>query len=226
MVLPPPLLCNNTAAQAVQRVAVALRPDHEGSGVSRPRAHGRSHHHQHAQEEGLICQGELWSSITRGEWWWCHLTFYHKSVNNVKKASREDESSLKKKKKRAKKRIKSLKWLTTIIKKIELWKTEKLKKESPVSDEVGRKRPSLINIVWGFPGSSLGKEYTCNSGDAWDLGLIPGSGRSHGGGHGKPLQYSGLENPMDKRSLAGYSPYSHQDLDTTKATKSTCIYRV
>ena len=34
VVLPPPLLCNNTAAQAVRGVAVALRPDHEGSGVS------------------------------------------------------------------------------------------------------------------------------------------------------------------------------------------------
>ena len=61
------------------------------------------------------------------------------------------------------------------------------KKESPLSDEVGRKRPSLINIIWGFPGSLLGKEYTCNSGDTGDLGLIPESGRSHGRGHDKPL---------------------------------------
>ena len=40
-----------------------------------------------------------------------------------------------------------------------------------------------------------GKESTCNAGD---LGLIPGSGRSPGGGHGKPLQYSCLDNPMDR----------------------------
>ena len=36
----------------------------------------------------------------------------------------------------------------------------------------------------GFPGGSDGKESTCNAGDQ---GLIPGSGRSHGGGHGNPL---------------------------------------
>ena len=38
------------------------------------------------------------------------------------------------------------------------------------------------------------------------MGLNPSLGRSPGGGHGNPLQYSCLENPMDKRSLVGYSP--------------------
>ena len=47
----------------------------------------------------------------------------------------------------------------------------------------------------GFPGGSDGKESACSAGD---LGLIPGSGRSPGGGHGSPLQYSYLENPMDR----------------------------
>ena len=47
----------------------------------------------------------------------------------------------------------------------------------------------------GFPGGSVDKESTCNAGDA---GLIPGSGRSPGGGYGNSLQYSGLENPMDR----------------------------
>ena len=49
--------------------------------------------------------------------------------------------------------------------------------------------------VMGFPGSSAGKESTCNAGD---LGSIPGLGRSPGGGQGNPLQYSCLENPMDR----------------------------
>ena len=40
-----------------------------------------------------------------------------------------------------------------------------------------------------------------------DLGLIPGSGWPHGGGHDNPLQYSCLENPHGQRSLAGYSPW-------------------
>ena len=39
-----------------------------------------------------------------------------------------------------------------------------------------------------------------------DLGSIPGLGRSSGGGHVKPLQYSYLENPHGQRSLEGYSP--------------------
>ena len=47
----------------------------------------------------------------------------------------------------------------------------------------------------GFPGGSDGKESAYNAGD---LGLIPGWGRSPGGGHGSPLQYSRLENPMDR----------------------------
>ena len=44
----------------------------------------------------------------------------------------------------------------------------------------------------------MGKESNCNAGDTEDAGSIPGSGRSPGGGHGKPLQYSCLENPMDR----------------------------
>ena len=46
-----------------------------------------------------------------------------------------------------------------------------------------------------IPGGSDSKESACNAGD---LGSIPGLGRSPGGGHGKPLQYSYLENPMDR----------------------------
>ena len=42
------------------------------------------------------------------------------------------------------------------------------------------------------------KEPPASGGDARDLGLIPGSGRSPGGGHGNPLQYSCPENPMDR----------------------------
>ena len=42
------------------------------------------------------------------------------------------------------------------------------------------------------------KNLPANAGDLRDTGLIPGSGRSPGGGHGNPLQYSCLENPMDR----------------------------
>ena len=42
------------------------------------------------------------------------------------------------------------------------------------------------------------KNLPANAGDIRDTGLIPGSGRSPGGGHGNPFQYSCLENPMDR----------------------------
>ena len=50
-------------------------------------------------------------------------------------------------------------------------------------------------LPWGFPGGSDGKESTC---DAGDRDSIPGSGRSPGEGNGFPLQYSCLENSMDR----------------------------
>ena len=53
----------------------------------------------------------------------------------------------------------------------------------------------VTNDLRGFPGGSEVKASACNAGD---LGLIPGSGRSPQGGHGNPLQYSCLENPMDR----------------------------
>ena len=54
--------------------------------------------------------------------------------------------------------------------------------------------PSHLRIVQSFPGSSAGKESACNT---EDLRSIPGLGRSPGEGKGYPLQYSGLENPVD-----------------------------
>ena len=50
----------------------------------------------------------------------------------------------------------------------------------------------------GLPWWLSGKESACNTGDLRDPGSIPGLGRSPGGGHGTPLQYSCLENPMDR----------------------------
>ena len=47
----------------------------------------------------------------------------------------------------------------------------------------------------GFPGGSNGEEFACNAGD---LGSIPGSGRYPGKENGNPLQYSCLDNSMDR----------------------------
>ena len=60
----------------------------------------------------------------------------------------------------------------------------------------GHQRSEPFDV--GFPGSAEGKNPSANAGDARDVGLIPGSGRSPGGGNDNPLQYSCLENPMDR----------------------------
>ena len=65
-----------------------------------------------------------------------------------------------------------------------------------------------------FPGGWDGKESTCNVGD---VGLIPGLERPPGEGNDYPLQYSGLEDSVDRGAWqATYSPRGHKESDTTK----------
>ena len=59
--------------------------------------------------------------------------------------------------------------------------------------------------------------YNCDAGDSRDMGLIPGSGRSPGGGNGNPLQYSCLENHMDKGSWRAMV-HTVAESDMTEAT--------
>ena len=56
---------------------------------------------------------------------------------------------------------------------------------------------TCLTWFFSFPGGSVGKEPACNAGD---LGLIPGLGRPRGKGHGYPLQYSCLGNPMTEET--------------------------
>ena len=55
-----------------------------------------------------------------------------------------------------------------------------------------------------------------NAGDTRDTGLIPGSGRCPGVGNGNSLQYSLPEKIHGQRCLAGYTPWSHKELDMTE----------
>ena len=64
-----------------------------------------------------------------------------------------------------------------------------------------------------FPGGTSGKEPICQCRRHRDSGLIPGFGRSPGGGHSNPLQYSCLENLHGQSSLEGYSSWGHKKLD-------------
>ena len=91
---------------------------------------------------------------------------------------------------------------------------------------------NYLHIYLGFPGGTSGKE---PAGDIKDVGSIPSSRGAPGGGHGNPVQYSCLENPMDRgawqttvhgvtKSLADYSPWGHKESDTAEVTYHTCTY--
>ena len=72
----------------------------------------------------------------------------------------------------------------------------------------------------GFPGGSDGKESTCNVGD---LGSIPDLGRSPGQGNGNPLQYSCLENSMDRGAWLATVHGVRNESDTTLYI-ATCVH--
>ena len=82
---------------------------------------------------------------------------------------------------------------------------------------------SALMLKIGFPHGSDDKETSGNAGDTGEAGSIPGSQRSPGGGHGKPLQYSCLENPHGQRSLAVHSPWDHKESDTTEYIRTLKI---
>ena len=76
-----------------------------------------------------------------------------------------------------------------------------------------------IHSFRDLPCGSGGKESACNSGDRRDASSIPGSGRSPGGGHDNPLQYSFWEKSHGQRSLEVYSPWDCKEPNTTEATE-------
>ena len=79
---------------------------------------------------------------------------------------------------------------------------------------------STMGLLWWL----RDRESACNAGDSGDADSISRSGRSPEGGHGNSLQYSCLETPHGQRSLMGYSPWGHKELDTTEATEHTCMH--
>ena len=73
-------------------------------------------------------------------------------------------------------------------------------------------------IIKDFTGGTSSKEPPANARDVRVAGSITGSKKPPGGGNGNPLQYSCLENSMDRRALAGYSLQGHTELDTNEVT--------
>ena len=70
----------------------------------------------------------------------------------------------------------------------------------------------VIYMIHSFPGDSMVKNLPANAGD---VGLIPGLGRSPGGGNGNPLQYSCLGNPTDREAWRATVQGVAKELDMT-----------
>ena len=79
-------------------------------------------------------------------------------------------------------------------------------KQSWLVMKTKKKKKCIVYSLAGFPDGSVVKNLLANAVATGDAGLILGSGRSPGGGHGHPLQSSCLENPHGQRSLVGFSP--------------------
>ena len=81
----------------------------------------------------------------------------------------------------------------------------------------------------GFPGGASGKKKSpsANAGNIRDTGSIPGLWRSPGGGHGNPLQYSCLENPVDRgawrATVHGGHKEDHKELHITEWQTSKAL---
>ena len=76
--------------------------------------------------------------------------------------------------------------------------------------------------MWASQVAQLVKDLPASAGDVRDESLIPGLGRSSGGRHGNPLQYSCLENPMGRETCWAIV-HAVTELDTTEATQHTNI---
>ena len=74
------------------------------------------------------------------------------------------------------------------------------------------RKKRIVRSRAGFPNGSAVKNPLASAGATGDKGLILGSGRPPGGGHGNPLQYSCLENPMDRGAWWGLSCTSDNGL--------------
>ena len=71
---------------------------------------------------------------------------------------------------------------------------------------------------WASQVALVVKNSPANAGDLRDVDSIIRLGRSPGGGHGKPLQYSCLKSPMDRGAWRAIVPQSGKESDTTEAT--------
>ena len=79
-----------------------------------------------------------------------------------------------------------------------------------------------VNKRWASQAVLVVKNPRVNAADIREAGSIPGSGRSPGGGHSNPPQYSCLENPHGERSLGGTPQWGHKESEMTERLSATC----
>ena len=82
--------------------------------------------------------------------------------------------------------------------------------------------PTVTSLLPLLPLWLSGKEYTCNTGD---VVLIPGSGRVPAGGHGNPLQYYCLKNPMDRGAWQAVVHVHHRVRHSWVTNAFTCVFQ-
>ena len=83
---------------------------------------------------------------------------------------------------------------------------------------------SLLSKFLGFPDGSGGKESAYNARNVGDAGAVPGWGRSPGGGHGNPLQYSCQEIPMDRGAWRATVYRVAKSRTQLKRLSTACFY--
>ena len=101
------------------------------------------------------------------------------------------------------------------------WKSFKKASQKKVRIEARNMSLGQTVLWWSFQCNSVGKESACNEGDTGDVGSIPGSGISPGGGNSNPFQYSCLGNPMDRG--AWWATKGGKELDMTEEQLSTSL---
>ena len=80
----------------------------------------------------------------------------------------------------------------------------------------------VTSVLTGFSRWLGGKELPAKAGDTGDVGSIPGLGRAPRGGNGNPLQYSCLENPVD-RGACHTTVHGVGESDTTENARTCCM---
>ena len=93
----------------------------------------------------------------------------------------------------------------------------------PLKSEIKQKYQTLA-LLSHIDGSA-DKESTCNAGDTRGVGLIPGSGTCPGGGNGNPLQYSCLENPLDREAWQATVQGGHKESGMTEHLSTHATHR-